>query len=67
VLKKPLGVPVAAIGGQQSSVFTKSQAARMKNKLKINFEWLPGTHMFPLEYPDATAATIKKLSKEMTA
>ena len=66
VLKKPLDVPAAAIGGQQSTVFTKSQAARMKSKLKMKLEWLPGTHMFPLEHPDATAAAIKKLLKEMT-
>lgn len=66
VLRKPLSVPAAAIGGRQSTVFTKSQAARMKNKLKMKLEWLPGTHMFPLEYPEATAKTIKRLLAEIT-
>lgn len=65
VLRKPLSVPAAAIGGLNSAVFNRSQAARMKNKLKMKFAWLPGTHMFPLEHPQQTADTILKLLKEM--
>lgn len=65
VLKKPLTVPAAAIGGRHSAVFKPAQAARMKNKLKMRMEWLPGSHMFPLEHPEQTAQTIEKLLKDM--
>lgn len=65
VLRKPLAVPAAAIGGRESKVFNKSQAKRMKHKLKMKFAWLPGTHMFPLEHPQQTAHTIQQLLQEM--
>lgn len=65
VLRKPLTVPAAAIGGRNSAVFKPAQAARMKSKLKMKMEWLPGTHMFPLEHPQQTAQTIQNLLQAM--
>lgn len=65
VLKKPLAVPAAVIGGEGSAVFNKNQGARMRRQLKMKLRWLPGTHMFPLEYPEQTATVINELLEEM--
>lgn len=58
VLRKPLPVPAVAIGGRESTILKPKQAARMQRKLGMQLHWLPGTHMFPLEYPEQTAQTI---------
>ena len=58
VFKNPFTVPVAAIGGRESKVFSKTHAVRMQKKLKVAVDWLPGTHMFPFEHPKLTAQAI---------
>lgn len=58
VLRRPLSVPAVAIAGKESTVLTRKQATRMQRKLGMQLYWLPGTHMFPLEYPEQTAQTI---------
>lgn len=58
VLRKPLLMPAFAIGGKESTVLKPRQAARMQHKLGMQVQWLPGTHMFPLEYPELTAECI---------
>lgn len=65
VLKKPLHVPAAAIGGCGSTVLKMSQAVRMERKLNMKTVWLPGSHLFPLEYPLQTAQAVLALFDEM--
>lgn len=55
---KPFSMPAAAIGGQESAVFKPAQGKRMQRRLGMEVQWVPGTHMFPLEYPDQTAHSI---------
>lgn len=56
--REPLSVPAAAIGGRQSRVFTRISGAFMQSRLGMTVHWLDGTHMFPLEQPQATAAEV---------
>lgn len=58
VLRHPLTMPAVAVGGKESTILKPNQAARMQKKLGMGIKWLPGTHMFPLEYPEETAAAI---------
>ncbi len=58
VLRKPLLMPAVAIAGRESTVLRPKQVARMQHKLGMQVHWLPGTHMFPFEYPEQTAQTI---------
>ena len=62
---RPLRIPSAVIGGQQSDVFLRMNGARMKSKVGMKVKWLPGSHMFPLEHPRNTAETIHQLLREM--
>lgn len=66
VLRKPLPVPAVAIGGKESTILKPKQAARMRKKLGMKVHWLPGTHMFPLEYPEETAQTIINSLSELS-
>lgn len=65
-LRKPLLMPAAAIGGKESTILKPKQAARMHSKLGMQVQWLPGTHMFPLEYPEKTAEAILSSLADMS-
>lgn len=62
---RPLKLPAAVIGGRQSNVFNRLHGARMKSRVGMKVRWMPGSHMFPLEQPEATADTIHQLLGEM--
>ena len=60
-----LKVPTTLIYGNQSRVIDRLDLRYMKNKYHVNHVQIQGTHMFPMEYPEATANLIMKvLSKE---
>jgi len=60
-----LTVPAGLLVGQQSETVRKNQYRRMKNYLGFSSMRVPGSHMFPLEYPLETAAHIGTLLERM--
>ena len=55
-----LPMPSAVIAGKNSDVFKKQHGSKMQRQLGMNVEWVEGGHMFPLEQPELTAASIKR-------
>lgn len=64
-LTKPLPVPAAVLAGQDSNVFRQAHGQYMHKKLNMNVQWLPGSHLFPFEYPELTAQHIIQAIAEM--
>lgn len=62
---KKLKVPMGVLVGQDTDTVRKSQYQRMKNKLGFAGKRVPGSHMFPLEYPLETARDIHHLIHRM--
>lgn len=56
-----LAVPLAVIAGRESNMIQKHQYLRMKNKLGFHGLRVPGSHMFPFEYPDEAAQHIRRI------
>jgi hypothetical protein len=56
-----LQVPGGVILGRDTDTVRKHQYLRMKHKLNLIGSRLPGSHMFPLEYPDETAGEVLSL------
>lgn len=55
-----LSMPGTVIAGKSSDVFKKQHGSKMQRQLGMNVEWVDGSHMFPLEQPELTAASIKR-------
>lgn len=55
-----LTMPASIIVGRDTDTVRKSQYLRMKRRLGFYGERIEGTHMFPLEYPEQTAAAIRR-------
>lgn len=55
-----LKMPSLVVAGTGSDVFKKQHERKMKRQLGMSVEWLQGSHMFPLEKPEETAALIKQ-------
>ena len=60
-----LAVPAGVLVGRQSDTVRKHQYLRMKDYLGFTSLRMPGSHMFPLEHPLATAANIGTLLQRM--
>ena len=60
-----LTVPAGILVGHQSETVRKNQYLRMKNYLGFTSMRVPGSHMFPLEYPLETAAHVGILMARM--
>jgi pimeloyl-ACP methyl ester carboxylesterase len=58
--KKRLTVPSALIYGANSKVVGSSRLSYMKNKVGVYIDEMEGGHLFPLEYPEATAKKIEQ-------
>lgn len=54
----PLQAPVAFIGGTQSAEVRQVGMAATERLTAGRISWLNGTHLFPFEHPDATAAEV---------
>lgn len=63
--QKQLKVPMGMLVGQQTDTVRKAQYRRMKHKLGFAGKRVPGSHMFPLEYPLETARDIHSLIHRM--
>lgn len=57
---KRLSMPSAVIAAKYSDVFKRRHGFKMSRQLGMDVSWLEGTHMLPLEKPEATAKLIKK-------
>jgi len=55
-----LKVPAAYIGGTDSREARLARLSFMKKHLTFSFQFIKGSHLFPLEKPQQTAETIKK-------
>jgi pimeloyl-ACP methyl ester carboxylesterase len=59
--------PVAFIAGTQSEELRQANAAGSKALAKDLFRWFEGTHLYPFERPDDTAALVLELMGEIEA
>ncbi len=60
-------VPTGAIVGRDTDTVMKRQYLRMKRRLGFDCQRVPGTHMFPLEYPLDTAEHIDAMIGQLHA
>ena len=60
-MRGKLKVPAAYIGGKSSEEARLSRIGFMKRNFPFKFEFLDGSHLFPLEKPEETALLIKKI------
>ncbi|MBP5979415.1 MAG: alpha/beta hydrolase [Halomonas sp.] len=56
-LPRRAGVPLALIAGQESDLLIASRIRRLKRH-GLPVSYVPGTHMFPMEYPSDTLQAI---------
>lgn len=63
-LKGKLRVPVTYIGGTDSREARLARLSFMQRHFDIDFHFLDGSHLFPFEKPQATAALIRSLLAE---
>ena len=57
--RHPLSCPVAFIGGRQSAELRRSGLALTRRITQGRIELIDGSHLFPMERPDATAAAVE--------
>ena len=60
-LRGKLTVPVTYIGGFKSMEARLARLSFMKNHFPIDFLFIRGSHLFPLETPHAAAAAIESI------
>ena len=65
--RHPLQCPLAFIGGQQSVELRQAGLEATRRLAGERFVWTPGTHLFPMEHPDATAALVMVLLARIDA
>lgn len=63
--RRPLRCPVAFIGGRQSLELQQAGLAATQRLAGPRFEWTDGTHLFPMEHPDETAALVLRMAARM--
>lgn len=56
--RRPLRGPLGFIGGRQSRELRQAGLATTQRLAGDFFEWTDGTHLFPMEHPDRTAALV---------
>jgi pimeloyl-ACP methyl ester carboxylesterase len=61
-----LKCPVAFIAGTQSAEMRQGGIEASRRLAKERFSWMEGTHLFPMEKPDATAAEVLRLIGTMS-
>jgi len=59
--RHPPRCPVAFIGGTQSAELRQASAAASKALAREHFHWFEGSHLYPFERPDDTAALVLQL------
>lgn len=63
--RHPLKCPLAFIAGTQSAEMRQAGVEASRLLAKERFLWLEGTHLFPMEKPDRTAAEVLRLIRTM--
>lgn len=63
--RHPLRCPLAFIGGQQSAESRQAGVEATRRLAGERFVWTEGTHLFPMEQPDATATEVLRLLSTM--
>jgi pimeloyl-ACP methyl ester carboxylesterase len=56
--RHPLRCPLAFIAGRQSSEIRQGGVSSVRALAGERFSWMEGSHLFPMERPDATAAEV---------
>jgi len=64
--RHPLRCPLAFIGGQQSAESRQAGVEATRRLAGERFVWTDGTHLFPMEHPDATAGEVLRLLDSMS-
>lgn len=59
--RRPLRCPVGFIAGTQSEELRSAGAAASKALAREHFHWMEGSHLYPFERPDDTAALVLEL------
>jgi pimeloyl-ACP methyl ester carboxylesterase len=66
VLKRhPLRCPVAFVAGRQSREVRQGGLAASRALAGEHFEWIEGSHLFPMEHPEQTAALVLRMIRNM--
>ena len=65
--RHPLPCPLAFIGGQQSAELRQAGVEATRRLAAARFVWTAGTHLFPMEHPDTTAALVLALLARIDA
>lgn len=65
--RKPLQCPAAFIGGLQSEELKQTGTELTVKFTQNRMSWIDGTHLFPMEKPQATAALIEGVIKAMSS
>lgn len=63
--RHPLRCPLAFIGGRQSTEARQAGLDTTRRLAGDRFEWTAGTHLFPMEHPDETAALVLQAIERM--
>jgi pimeloyl-ACP methyl ester carboxylesterase len=63
----PPQCPVGFVAGAESEELRMAGSAASKALAKQHFAWMPGSHLFPFERPDDTAALVLQMLDAMSA
>jgi pimeloyl-ACP methyl ester carboxylesterase len=63
--RHPLRCPVAFLAGTQSVELRQGGVASVRALVGEHFEWMEGSHLFPMEHPDATAAAVLRWIEQL--
>ena len=63
--RHPLRCPLAFLAGTQSLEMRQAGPAASRALARDRFAWIDGTHLFPMERPDQTAAEVLRFIAAM--
>jgi pimeloyl-ACP methyl ester carboxylesterase len=65
VAAHPPRCPVAYVAARQSVIVRQAGLGLARVLAGERFEWIEGSHLYPMEQPDATAATVLRILHNM--
>ncbi|MDC6168192.1 alpha/beta hydrolase [Paucibacter sp. XJ19-41] len=65
--RHPPRCPIGFVAGTQSEELRQAGAAASKALARQNFRWMEGSHLYPFERPDDTAALVLQMLDELRA
>ena len=65
--RHPLRCPIGFIGGRQSAEARQAGVELTRRIAGERFEWIEGTHLFPMEHPDETSARTLAMIERLLA